>query len=503
MKPQLLMAATFILIFSFLLAAPTNAPLASSTKTTTLVTVSSSGTKANGSSYIPFISPDGRFVSFDSDANNLVIGDTNVCDGNFDRCDDAFVHDLITGETIRVSVSTSGEQGNQRSSAGPMSQDGRYITFRSWASNLVPGDQNNFCTNNAVDWDVNCPDVFVYDRLTAGIERVNVSSSGEEANSLSDTPSISADGRFILFSSTADNLVPGDTNNYCDWIYGDRLPGADNCSDVFVHDRQTGETERVSVASNGDQANGESFSDTSSISADGRFVVFISDADNLEGGEIDNWCDRDYDDFHGEPCYDVFLHDRLTGETKHISKSSSASPVEDGDSYHAVISADGRYIAYSSEDLIVPGDGNGEQDIFLYDRITGETEIISESTNGVIGNGFSQTPFVSSTGRFIAFTSEADNLVLNDTNDSWDIFLHDRQTGETELISVSTGGEQADANSNFLYISGDGRSVVFSSGANNLVEGDENSVDIFLRDRGLEPMDYPPAAYLPLVLVRR
>ena len=214
-------------------------------QTTERVSVASNGGQADSSSVNPAVSADGRFVAFESDASNLVGGDTN-------GLNDIFVHDRQTGTTERVSVATGGTEANGVSYTPAISADGRFVAFYSNATNLVGGDTNG------------TSDVFVHDRQTGTTERVSVATGGAEANGGSSTAAISADGRFVAFHSDATNLVSGDTNG---------------ARDIFVHDRQTGTTERVSVATGGAQAN--SGSANPAISADGRFVAFYSVATNL------------------------------------------------------------------------------------------------------------------------------------------------------------------------------------------------------------------------------
>src|SRR5205814_1263965 len=190
-------------------------------------------------------SADGRFVAFAAWARNLAPGDTN-------GFGDVFVHDRGTGVTERLSVDGAGTEANDTIHQPAISADGRFVAFVSAATNLVPGDTNGLS------------DVFVHDRRTRRTERVSVDSAGTQADGASASPALSADGRFVAFSSSATNLVPGDTNGQ---------------ADVFVHDRRTGTTERVSVDSAGTGANG--WSERPSISADGRFVAFCSYATNL------------------------------------------------------------------------------------------------------------------------------------------------------------------------------------------------------------------------------
>jgi Tol biopolymer transport system component len=213
--------------------------------TTERVSVDSAGNQGNGTSLYPTISADGRFVSFGSDASNLVSSDTNALS-------DIFVHDRQTGATERVSVDSSGAEANGQSYVSVISADGECVAFWSEADNLVPGD-----SNLAID-------VFVHDRQAGVTERASVDSAGVEANCNCDTPSISADGRFVAFSSCASNLAPGDTNGMFD---------------VFLRDRQSATTERVSVKSNGKESDDQSYDPW--ISQDGRFVSFSSYSTDL------------------------------------------------------------------------------------------------------------------------------------------------------------------------------------------------------------------------------
>ncbi len=292
--------------------------------------------------------------------------------------------------------------------------------------------------------------------LALGVqERVSIDSSGTQANANSFEPAISARGRYVAFHSYATNLVAGDTNGV---------------RDVFVYDRSTGATTRVSVDLNGIQGNDHSRSP--SISADGRYVAFYSDATNLVTGDTNSRSD-------------VFVHDLSTGATTRVSIASDGTQANSGSSLPE-ISADGRYVAFDSTAWnLVAGDNNGVSDVFVHDRSNGTTSRVSVDSNGSQANGYSSAPSISADGRYVSFVSLATNLVMGDTNDEYDVFVHDRSTGATTRVSVDSSGAQADNDSTSSpSISVDGRFVAFQSYAANLVPGDTNAnADIFVHDR--------------------
>ena len=403
---------------------------------TVRVSVDRNGVQGNSHSYTPDITPNGRFVAFTSLATNLVTGDTN---NNYD----VFVYDCEMEQISRVSVDSNGNQGNSYSLGAALSADGRFVVFSSYANNLVAGD-----TNNSYD-------TFVHDRVTGQTTRISVDSNGIQGNDYSSGPvSVSSDGRYIPFTSSASNLVAGDTNGV---------------RDVFVYDRQTGITERVSVDSSGIQGNG--FSRSPSISSDGRFVTFISYADNLVAGDTNG-------------VVDAFLHDRVTGQTTLVSINSNGVQ-GDADTDWSMISSNSRYIVIESFSRnLVAGDINGLTDIFVHDRLSGQTTLVSVDSNGIQGNGYSFGPLISPEGRYVTFHSEANNLVTGDTNGEWDVFMHDRVTEETIRISVDSNGLQGNGDSSsFASISFNGNYVAFSSEASNLVMEDTNGAsDIFVHE---------------------
>ena len=184
---------------------------------------------------------------------------------------------------------------------------------------------------------------------------------------------------------------------------------------------------------------------------------------------------------------DIFVHDRTTHKTSRVSVASDGTQ-GNGASFRSVISADGRFVAFQSDaDNLVPGDTNGATDIFVHDRTTHETFLVSVTSSGVQATGASEKPTLSADGRFVAFRSLADNLVKGDTNGWHDIFVHDRATHKTTRVSVASSGTQANYYSDYSAISADGRFVAFECFANNLVPGDISGWDIFVRDRRLVP----------------
>lgn len=347
------------------------------------------------------------------------------------------------GRIELASVAADGTPGDQDSTSFSISGDGRFVAFTSFATNLVPTDQL-FPTH-----------VYVYDRHTGATERVSVASDGSEGNGPSTRPAISADGRFVAFQSFASNLAAGDTNG---------LP------DVFVHDRATRTTSQTSIASDGTEGDDQSFG--ARLSEDGRFVVFESAASNLVPGDLNG-------------TLDLFVHDRSTGATERVSVASDGSEAILG-AARASISGDGRLVAFDSPSPdLVPWDLNGRTDVFVHDRLTHETRLASLASDGTGGNGNSVFPSLSADGRYVAFYSQATNLVPGDANTAQDVFVYDLATGVTERVSVSSTGAEADDASRTwpIAINADGRYIAFYSLASNLAAGDGNDSDVFLRDR--------------------
>jgi Tol biopolymer transport system component len=340
----------------------------------------------------------------------------------------------------RASVRGVGVQANDSSAYPALSPDGRYVAFASQATNLV-----GFDTNGVYD-------IFVRDTQTETVSRVSRTAGGGQANSASFEPAISADGRYVAFTSAATNLVPGDNNGSLD---------------IFVRDTVAGTTTRVSVASGGAQADGDS--ERSVISDDGRFVAFTSRAFNLVDGDSLN-------------DLDVFVHDVVTSTTTRVSVGIGGEA--NNGSEHASISADGRIVAFhSAASNLVADDTNFAADVFVYDTTTGTTTRASVSDLEAQGNGLSANPDISADGRWVAFESTASNLVAGDTNGFHDVYVRDLVAGTTARVSLDHAGAEADDASYSPSISGDGRYVAFQSNANLVTTDVPFTIDVYVRDR--------------------
>jgi Tol biopolymer transport system component len=397
------------------------------------VSVASDGTQADGSSWDPAMSGNARFMAFSSYASNLVGGDNN------DR-HDIFVRDFLTGTTSRVSVASDGTEADHDSWDPSISDDGRYVTFRSYASNLVSGDTAE-------------SDIFVRDRTLGTTTRISVTPTGGQADGSSYRPVISSDGSTVVFESTASNLVAGDTNG---------------ARDIFAADLATGAISLISKSTGGTP--GDLGSYEAAVSADGSVVAFASHATNLVTGDTNKQ-------------NDIFVHDRATATTTRVSVSTAGAQTFDvNGSDFAAISGDGQLVAFSTRGSeLVAGDTNNETDVFLRDRTTGTTTLISVDADGTQGNGGSSRPAMSADGRFVAFESMANFDI--DANYRVDVFLLDRQSGEITLASVADNAVQATGVSNRPDVSDNGLFVAFMSAATNLLDGsDTNGVtDVFVR----------------------
>ena len=405
----------------------------SKTGKTTKVTVAAGSTSPpssgfNGSQEVR-VSSDGRYYVYSSTdaatAGKPTQGTAAKVGADTNNVMDIILYDSQTDDATRISVPNLAEQGTLGSEADKaslepaLSSDARYIVFWSNARNLVSGDTNGYA------------DIFLHDRQTGTTTRVSVPNLADQGNlgvqaagvsfnpGNSFSPSVSDDGRYVAFGSSATNLVLNDSS-------GDSTNAFLKGADVFLHDTETGETIRVSVPNIADQgtlgpeANNNSRSPK--LSADGKFIVFESDATNLVLGDTNNSCDLNFDLTFDENCTDIFLYEIGTGVLTRLSVDS----------------------------------------------------------NGVEGNGACIDPSISNDGLYVAFECNATNLVAGDTNGKYDIFVHKTSTNATTRVSVASGGTQGDGDSGSASISGNGQYVAFDSDATNLVAADNNGVkDVF------------------------
>jgi Tol biopolymer transport system component len=400
---------------------------------TTLEGVSSQGIQGTLEQEPLALTADARFLLMGVRSFNLVPGDTN-------NDWDLYLRDRQNGAIERVSVANDGAQANEETRQGDVSADGRFVAFASIASNLIVGDSNGMS------------DVFLRDRQLGTTTLVSRTPLGAVGNHPSQLPAISADGRWIAFLSIATDLVAGDINA---------------SEDVFVYDAQTSAMELVCVSSAGAQANSLSFS--ADISGDGRFVVFATQATNLGG-------------VGGFPNRNVYLRDRLLATTVRLSEAPGGVAA-DSLSERPAISEDGAFAAFESaaSNLVVPDD-NGARDVFVVELATGAISLASVTSNGTGANSHSLLAALSADGRYVAFVSWANNLAPGDTTPNTDVYLRDRQSSTTTLVSIDSAGVQGWFPSNGDLGIGAGPAVAFAT-TNALAIGDSNQrLDAFVRD---------------------
>jgi hypothetical protein len=395
--------------------------------------VTTTGTPGDWGGGNPDLSADGRYVVFQSESTNLEPG---AAGGPIH----VYRRDLATGHTVRVSVSATGAAGNGISYFPVVSGDGARVAYYSSSTNLVATDADSTY------------DVYAWDAASGAVTLVSVSTAGVKGDGQSYSPSISENGRYVAVESDATNLDGADAN-------GD--------SDIYLRDLTGHTTERISVSMAGGDPDGASWEPK--VSADGRYVMFYSDASNLVVG-----------DTNGD--YDVFVRDTVNNTTTRVSVADDETQISDGTGL--AMTPDGRYILFHTWDGLAAGDTNSQADVYLRDRIAGTTELVSKSTLGVCGNDPSYDAAISGDGRYVLIQSYATNLGAGDINTHEDLYLRDRNTGITSLVSKNASRTVGNSQSVWPMISKDGRYFGFVSSATNYVEGDANGDDdVFVRDR--------------------
>jgi RHS repeat-associated protein len=413
------------------------------------------------------ISADGQLVVFHSAANDLAPNDTNKASNNSAALNDVFLFNRSTGQTTLISINAAGTaSGNGSSTNAKISKDGRFVLFESSASDLLTGVSGN--------------QIYLRDLQTQATILVSASTTGNGGNGTSQKGSISADGRYLLFESTASDLVENDSNGR---------------KDVFLRDLQVGTTQLISRNLLGDAGNGDSFD--AQMSDNGRFVVFASRASDLVAGD--------------EELLDIFVHDLQTGSTELVSVDWLGNNLPANNnviSRGRAISSDGRYVLFESEasGYVPQNTAFQGNNVYIRDRQLGTTSVVTISADGLRGTGGgagAMTP----DGRYVAFVSGETDLIsgLSDTNSAWDVYLRDMHTGVTRLVSwnaAGTGtGNRASGTGQYDFdfvqgppaISDDGRYVAFASEASNLVslaDGNDSLTgsfgtrrrDVFVRD---------------------
>jgi len=324
-----------------------------------------------------------------------------------------------------------------------ISEDGRYVVFDSELTNLVAGDVNATY------------DIFLYDQFLDTTTLISKHTNGTQGDSVSYNPKISSDGTYVVYEAYATTLVTGDTNGT--W-------------DIFLYNVSTGATTRVSVDSNGTEAN--NYSRYPDISSDGSYVTYESTATNLVAGDTNGTSD-------------IFLYNVSTGATTRVSVDSDETE-STGSSRYPAISSDGSYVTYESTATnLVAGDTNGTSDIFLYNVSTGATTRVSVDSDETESTGSSRYPAISSDGSYVTYESTATNLVAGDTNGVRDIFLYNASTGATTRVSVDSDGAQGTGGqSRDVSISDDGNIIAFRSDKTNLgATSDTNGEwDVFIHN---------------------
>ncbi len=391
--------------------------------------IASSNLGAGDSFYTvqPDISSNGRFVAFLASLRTFESGISK---------NQSFVYDRQTGGVDLISMNNLGEPSNEESAHPSISADGRFIAFHSSASNLVTPAPSTPGSN-----------VYLRDRLLRTTTLISKNSSNQSGNSSSLFPSISADGRFIAFESSATNLIAG---------------GSSGSYSIFLYDRTDGSLQLVSKNSNGEAGDGPSSG--AQFSANGQFIAFQSTARNL-GAD-------------GNSTFDIFVYDRLTQSIDPITGprlSTDASTTPD-------ISADGRYVTFASSARLTAGLEHPFEDLFIFDRTLRTYTLISKPRAGTVNpiNMSVRSQTISADGRYVAFTTNANDLVTQDTDTANDLYLYDRELDSLSLITVA--GQSFLSSGTEIGLSEDGRFLAF----NRVTSALNDTVVIDFRNNSVE-----------------
>ncbi len=419
---------------------------------TVRVSVNDNGIEANDYSFADSISGNGQYVVYASLASNLVANDTNG------RAD-VFLHDRHAGTTERVSVASSGDQGNGGSTSPAVSDEGRFVAFFSSSSNFSPGTA---CWD--ADNDEQCEAVYVRDRSLGTTTLVTVPIAAEDINGFNgESLAISSDGNLIAFCSAASNLIPDDTNNE---------------SDLFLRNVSAGTTERLSETSTGDEANGRCLGGLS-MSGDGRYVAFDSTATNLAPG--------------GTGAGTIYVVDRQldTIEVRGVGGPASAG------AFSPTISDDGRLVGYASYDELVVEDTNPSYDPYLEDRATGVKTLVNRNLDGVVG--FNNDSIRLSGDGTTVFFRGGGLLAPGAVSGTSHLYVRSVADGTITLANVTSSGNEI-TNPAFGFgnpLSDNGGLISFGTSNPNVVTGDTNGTqDIFVHQ-----LVVPPDSVAPVVTI--
>ena len=397
-------------------------PVASAKPLIERVSVGSNGEEADGSSFLPKVADDGT-VAWQSAASNLVVGDLNGSSASL------FARLHGTTRIVGSNVGPSGSIPDDE--LGGISDSGRYVVFTSWAA-LASGDTNQL------------PDVYLRDLRTGSVRWLSQPTTGGAGDNWSIQASISGDGRWVAFASVATNLVPGGSGS--------------GTFDIFVRDLRTGALRRVA-----------SSAWTPDLDHRGRTVAYV----HLGGPNL------------------VYVLDLDTGVSQVASVDNAGHSGETG-GFDPTLDANGDTVVFSTEDTLDPGDtvrpgpvpggGGSATNVYVRDLRAGTTEQVDLSSTGEHANSVGNAQGISDNGRWVAFVSSASNLVPDDTNFTYDVFVRDRRRGSTERVSVASDGAEGNGGSYNAWLSPNARLVAFASFASNLVPGDTNGfTDVFLR----------------------